>query len=507
MGLKRSLYTNLAAGALVGIFCLQAILAVPRLSATCDERVHLASGYSYWRTRDFRMNREHPPLAKLLAAVPLLYLHPRFDTTSGTWKAADEINFGDEFVYGNDADRLLFWARLSMILIAAIGAVATFLWARDLFGPLAGLFALTLYAFCPDLLAHGMLVTTDVPLAAFTTLTLYVFWKRGKDPSWNSDLITGVSLGLAMVVKFSGAMLPLIIIVFCLIRKQFKSLFIIGASSFLVVQASYLFSASPLLYFYNVRFVNANHAKDYPIFLLGELKPGGWWYYFPVAFLVKATLPVVLLVLLASVWIAMRGFIDRWGEMILLVTVLMFIVAATIGAVQIGVRYILPVFPLLYIWVSRIVPDFTNKRWGIPVLAALLAWHAWSSISVFPNYIPYFNELAGGPARGPEILDDSNIDWGQGLKQAADYIRKEHLALGNTYFVDSFSGRGPEYYRLPGNLSSSREGLDRLVTKVPSPGTYILSSHFVTRISHIYMHWQAYKPIDRIGESLWVYKF
>src|SRR5438876_3614685 len=163
---------NIAAIALIGTFCLQALLAVPRLSATSDEPVHLASGYSYWKTRDFRMNPEHPPLAKLLAALPLLALHPAFDTESQIWKTGDEINFGDHFLYGNDADRLLFWARLPMVLVAAIGAGVTFLWARDLFGPAAGLFALTLYAFCPNLIAHGMLVTTDVPLAAFTVLTM-----------------------------------------------------------------------------------------------------------------------------------------------------------------------------------------------------------------------------------------------------------------------------------------------------------------------------------------------
>src|SRR2546428_4491284 len=99
---------NIAAIALIGIFCLQALLAIPRLSATSDEPIHLASGYSYWKTRDFRMNPEHPPLAKLLAAIPLLALHPRFDTTDKNWKTGNEDTFGDDFLYGNDADRLLF---------------------------------------------------------------------------------------------------------------------------------------------------------------------------------------------------------------------------------------------------------------------------------------------------------------------------------------------------------------------------------------------------------------
>src|SRR5438093_3538442 len=274
---KAPLVLNIAAIALIGIFCLQALLAIGRLSATSDEPIHLAAGYSYLQTRDFRMNPEHPPLAKLLAALPLLALHPGFDTSEQNWKAAVQDAFAFKFLYGNDADRLLFWSRAVMVLIAALGAAVTFLWARDLFGPEAGIFAVTLYAFCPNLLGHGILVTTDVPLAVFTVLTLYLFWKRDKNPSWQSDVFTGLACGAAMASKFSGAALPIILIVFCLMRKQIKSLFIMGSASLFMIEAAYLFSASPLLYFRNMRFINANHLSAYAFYLLGEFKPGGWW--------------------------------------------------------------------------------------------------------------------------------------------------------------------------------------------------------------------------------------
>jgi 4-amino-4-deoxy-L-arabinose transferase-like glycosyltransferase len=503
--MKATRLINLAAASLIGIFCLQAVLAIPRLSATSDEVPHLASGYSYWKTADFRMNPEHPPLAKLLAAVPLFALRPRFDTESQSWKVADEVAFGPEFLYGNDADRLLFWGRIPMILIAAIGATATFLWARDLYGSVAGLLALTLYAFCPNLLAHGMLVTTDVPLAAFTVLTLYLFWKRGKNPTWSGDFITGLALGAAMASKFSGALLPLIILGFCLVRKEMKSLLIMAAGALFVIEASYLFSASPLLYFQNIRFVNANHSPTYEYYLLGHFSQQGWWYYFPLAFAVKVTLPVLVLLAVALA-ASVRGFIDRWGEMMLLVTAIVFTTAATLGAGQVGVRYIMPVFPLLYIWISRTASDFIKAKWRVAVLGALLAWHAWSSLSIFPNYIPYFNELAGGPAGGPAILDDSNVDWGQAVKQAGEYVRKHDIHRDNLFFYSSFDAAAPQYYGLPANLSNV-DVMYRLVYYKPMRGTYIVSSHFATRVAHMYKHFQAYKPIDRIGESLWVYRF
>jgi len=155
---KRHKIHNLAAAALVLAFCLQALLAIPRLSPTSDEPIHLAAGYSYWKAREFLRNPEHPPLANLMAAIPLLFLQPQLAPKDADWKQGTDADFGQHFIYGNDADRLIFWARFPMVLLAAIGAIATFLWARDMFGEAAGLLALTLYAFCPNLLAHGMLV-------------------------------------------------------------------------------------------------------------------------------------------------------------------------------------------------------------------------------------------------------------------------------------------------------------------------------------------------------------
>jgi 4-amino-4-deoxy-L-arabinose transferase-like glycosyltransferase len=496
---------NIAAAGLIGIFFVQAMLTVPRLSATSDEPIHIAAGYSYWKTRDFRMNPEHPPLAKLLAAIPLLALQPRFDTSEQSWEAGIEDKFAFAFLYGNNADRVLFWSRAAMIVLATFGAALTFMWARDLFGGAAGIVAVALYAFCPNLLGHGMLVTTDVPLAVFTVLTLYLFWKRGDKPSWQSDILTGLALGAAMTSKFSGATLPVVIIPFCLIRRQVKSLFIIGAASLFTIEAVYLFSAGPLLYFRNMSFVNANHLKNYPFYLLGEFKPGGWWYYFPVAFAFKATLPTLFFIVLAAIKMT-RGFVDAWGETILLATITFYVVVITVGADQVGVRYLLPIFPLFFIWVSRIVPDLIATRAGTAILAALIAWHAWSGLSSFPNYIPYFNEMAGGAAGGAALLDDSNIDWGQGLKEAADYIHARQLKKPTIYAFDPFDGPGTEYYGLPRNLRIA-DAFQQLLLHRPMPGTYIISAHYVTRMSHVDPAWKIYKPVDRIGESLWVYAF
>jgi len=494
-------------GVILIAFILQAFLALPRLSATTDEPVHLAAGYSYWTMRDFRMNPEHPPLAKLLAALPVLALHPKLDVSQQDWRAASEYDFGVRFLYSNDADRLLFWGRVAMVMLAAVGLLVTFLWARDLFGIRAGIFAAVMYAFSPNLLAHGMLITTDVPLATFTILTFYLFWKSGENRSWRLDLVTGLALGAAMACKFSGAFLPVALAVLCIVtdrRSAPKKLAIIACGALFVIEAAYLFSVSPLLYFRNAALVNANHVKNYPFFLFGQLKPGGWWYYFPVAFLIKATVPTLVIIAFAAVHIGVSRFTSRWGELILLTVIGFYGVLICVAADQIGLRYWLPIFPLIFVWSSRVVPWVLDMKGGVAVLCILLGWQAWSAIKSFPNYIPYFNEVAGGAQAGPGLLDDSNVDWGQGVKQAAAYVREHHLQNVHVYTFSPYDN--PQYYGLPANIPPS-EAFPRFVTQRPSPGIYLISAHYVTRMRAVSPAWNMYQPVERIGESLWLYSF
>jgi predicted membrane-bound dolichyl-phosphate-mannose-protein mannosyltransferase len=505
----------IAAICLVVIFCLQAVLALPRLSPTSDEAVHLASGYSYWKTRDFRMNAEHPPLAKLIAALPLLVIQPRLNTSSDVWKKSSQYEFGFDFLYTNDTDRLLFWGRIAMIGIAALGVVITFMWARDLFGPVAGLLAAGLYAFSPNLLAHGMLITTDVPVAVFSLLTLYLFWRQGAHPNWRGSLAVGLALGAAMTCKYSGGFLPLLIVGLSLVRTlrqsnrqqallaEIRSLMIMAGASLLVIETTYLFAAPPFAYFTNAALVNTNHSPTYEYYLLGNLKPGGWWYYFLVAFMFKATLATLILILLATAR-AFSGLTHRWGETILLAGIGFYVVVMTAGANDLGIRYLLPIFPLIFIWVSRIVPDYWNNRLGRAVLIVLFAWQMWAALSTFPNYIPFFNELAGGASGGPDILDDSNVDWGQGLKQAAAYVKEKGLGNITIYSFSPFDS--PPHYGLPPNHLSG-ELAAKLLFKPPGPGTYIISAHYIARMKAVDPAWRSYQPVDRIGESLWVYRF
>jgi hypothetical protein len=513
---KRFVY-GLSAAALLLTFWLQMFLALPKLSATTDEVAHLPAGYTYWATRDFRMNPEHPPLAKLIAGLPLLALKPRLDLTWPEWQAAQEYNFGYGFLYTNNADRLLYWGRLPMTLLATIGGLIVFLWARDMFGREAGLFALALYAFSPNLLAHGMLVTTDVPVAVFMLLTLYLLWRQSQQPSLMRSVGIGLAVGAAMASKFSGGILPLIVIASSAANiatgsdkhrqtiAEARNLVVAGLSSLIAIEAAYLFTLGPWTYLSNMGLVNANHNPNHFFYLFGTFSKTGWWYYFPVALGMKATIPLLLTTVLACVHLIWRRFIDVRGELLIIGPIVCYALAIMVGADDIGVRYLLPIFPLLFVWGSRVVVELKSKSVGLVLIFILAGWQAREAIGAFPNYIPYFNEIAGGAQRGLYYLDDSNVDWGQSMKQAAEYVHSHHLS--NVELLPFSPFDSPRFY---GIERPRREDLDTyrmMISDQHHPGVYIVSAHHLTRMMHIRPEWDPQHAVDRIGDSLWVFQF
>ncbi len=120
-----------------------------------------------WKTGDFGLNPEHPPLVKMLAALPLLSMDLKVPPLQGREFKHEAFLNGKDFVFGNDADKLLFRARMTASVLTVLLAVLVFLAAREMFGTVAGFVALTLLVFDPNLLAHGAYVTTDAGLSCF----------------------------------------------------------------------------------------------------------------------------------------------------------------------------------------------------------------------------------------------------------------------------------------------------------------------------------------------------
>jgi 4-amino-4-deoxy-L-arabinose transferase-like glycosyltransferase len=248
---------------------LVALFSMKGDSLTMDEVSHLPAGYSYLTQRDMRINPEHPPLIKDLAAIPLLFIEGiKFPYEIEAWK--EDINgqwdFGFHFMYktGNPADEMIFWGRIPMILILVLLGFYIFKWTRELFGNNAGLLALLLFSFSPTFLTHGRLVTTDVGAAAGVFISLYYFVKFLKNSSWKNLIIAGITLALAQLAKFSAIfLLPLfgiLILVWSIVKaSSFKSFWkqfgvYIGK---LIIILLIVFVVISLLYSY--------HVWDYPL--------------------------------------------------------------------------------------------------------------------------------------------------------------------------------------------------------------------------------------------------
>jgi hypothetical protein len=193
------------------------------------------------------------------------------------------------------------------------------------------------------------------------------------------------------------------------------------------------------------------------------------------------------------------------GEALILLTVASFAVALMIGADDLGVRYLLPVFPLLFVWCSRIVVELKKRAAGIALIMILLGWQARAALGAFPNYIPYFNEIAGGAAGGIHYLDDSNVDWGQGMKQAAEYVRSHHLESVELLPFSPFDN--PRYYGVNRPQRDDLETYRMMISDHRHPGIYIVSSQHLIRMMYIRPEWNPRNAIDRIGDSLWVFRF
>lgn len=189
-------------------------------SQTIDEAVHIATGFSYLDSGDFRLNVEHPPLIKELAALPLLFLGLHFPYTHPGFINDDQWAVAPAFLYENtaDADTILLVSRATVLLLSVLLALLVFKWSSKLFGLSAAFFSFVLFVFDPNILAHSRYVTTDVPMALGYLATIMSFYYAMMRPSWKRLLLTSVLLALSLVTKFSAVLLVPLLMLLWVIR-------------------------------------------------------------------------------------------------------------------------------------------------------------------------------------------------------------------------------------------------------------------------------------------------
>lgn len=203
-------------------------------SATSDESPHIVAGYSYLTQKDMRLNPEHPPLLKDLAAFPLIFLKLNFPKEDLAWQQPDgpywwhQFNLGAKFLYesGNDPDKILRFARFPMIILLLFCGFWIFKFTKKFFDEKTAILALFFFTFSPTFLAHGRFVTTDVGAAFGVIFASYFFFKALKEPTKFNIFLAGIALGISQLLKFSLILLLpyffLISLFFALLFKNWK---------------------------------------------------------------------------------------------------------------------------------------------------------------------------------------------------------------------------------------------------------------------------------------------
>ena len=464
--------TRRAWTAVLALLVIQAVLfafVVHRESLTFDEDNHIFAGYMMHKTGDYGLNPEHPPLVKLLATLPLLgrdlWIPPLQNREFKTEAYLD----GRDFLARNDgaSQHLVFQMRLCAGLLALALSLVVFLAAQEWFGTGAGLIAMLLVVFDPNVLANSALVTTDIGVSLFFLLSVYAFYRYVKNPTLLRLLLAGIAAGLLLATKHSGILLaPMLVLLVAWeiftapkATRSKLALHLTGALAAIVVIAvvvlwsfyGFRYAARPsglhlstslqnyaaplhdlsrsgvlaiarlhlLPESYLMGLVDVKRmAEFYPTFILGKVYPHGQWWYFPFVILVKTTIGLLALVTIAAFAI-ISGRLRKGRELaFVLIPWFVYLAVAILAGMNIGSRHILPLYALAAILAGAgiVALSAQNSRWAW-VGAALIFAHIASSLYAFPNYIPYANEASGGQRNVRHLLSDANVDWAQQLIQ------------------------------------------------------------------------------------------
>lgn len=500
-----------AAAALIAVFAAELWLSARDKSPTFDEPAHIYAGYSYWTRSDFGMNPEHPPLVKLIAALPLLPLQLKVPPVPDAFFRIAPYFGGYELLFANDAGKLLGRARTAAGVFAFLLAALVFACGTEMFGIEAGLLSLAILVFEPNILGNGPLVATDIGVTCCLFAAIYAFYRYVKRPSAARLVLSGVAAGLALSTKHSGLLVfPMLILLAAVevfadhktkvqargadggasnrspmpLMRMAGALAAIALMAWLILWSCYGFRfrarpsglslnpptaeylrnvhepfersaiaglarwhVLPEAYLFGLADIMIQTQQGRSAFLFGKLYPRGRWFYFPAALLIKCTIGFLCLLLLVPFTGILRRQ-DTSREILFLSIPATFYFALSLASrLDVGIRHILPIFPLLIILAAAGASSLMKqgRAWAV-VVTALLVLHAASSLRVFPAYLAYSNEIWGGPAETYKVLADSNLGWGSGLEATERFIQKR--GIKDCWLA--YAGTGdPEYYMIP----------------------------------------------------------
>jgi 4-amino-4-deoxy-L-arabinose transferase-like glycosyltransferase len=486
--MTRARRADIAAAAMLAVMCVLSGGAALRESATFDEVTHVGAGLSYLQRLDLRLNPEHPPLAKAIAAVPLAVRGTRADYNGPAWRLSDTFfqAFAAQWVFGdavlgrwNDWRSTLLWARAPMLLLTLLLGWVIYRYGTRLGGEAGGLLCLAAYVTTPTFLTFGPLVITDAPVTLFTLLALWRLGEIWAEPAPGKALWFGAALAAAALSKFTGLLLiPVAITAAVFTRKKYERNLRLRCALRGLLWGAVLAYAVLLVLSWN----QPNDALDHlgrgwwaglvrrplmPLwiyargvlmmlvlgsratFVLGNALPHGVPWYFPVVFALKSTEGFLgLLVLGAAAGIAGRkaGTVIpeavRMHWRVLKIALYVFLAVCLLSRLDISIRHFMMPEVLLILMlapVSGIVGRLPGRRVWQAAVVALAAISFVPVVRAWPNYFPYINSLGFGRSTY-ELVNDSNVSWNEALPEVERFAEEQGLAEIRT---DTFSLADP----------------------------------------------------------------
>ncbi|MDB4882250.1 MAG: hypothetical protein JWL95_1016 [Gemmatimonadetes bacterium] len=511
------------ATALVACMATAAIVATyPVFSQTWDEPATIAAGMEWLSTGTYQYEPQHPPLARIASAL-LPYLRGARSTGNVSMYDEGRALLGE----GAHYRRELFLARLGMLpffwLLLAVCAA----WGARVAGPPGATLATLFAATNPNLLAHAGIAGTDLAPAAFVAAALYAWMRWRDEPSLRRAIVFGVTLGLALVTKFSAlAFLGLAIAIGEAARLVMTraargangasplawrdALAVVGAAG-LAVWAVYRFRIAPLSpggiplpapeLFRGIAAFLTHGTGGHPGFLLGEVRLAGWWYYYLVVLAVKTPLPLLALAVVGGVHAVRARRDEGWTSLVPLAGVAGVLVPSLLSHVDLGVRIVLAIYPFLALLAARgavVAWRDSGARARVvarrAAIALLVAASVVTPVRAWPDYLAYFNPVAG--THPERVLVDSNLDWGQDLYRLADTVRARRM---DSLYV--------HYFGSANFTAIGLTNLRRLAKDERATGWVAASETFLAGVwSDTSLRWLARRePVARIGPSMRLY--
>ena len=481
---------ELLCSGLLLVMAVNMFTAIAHKGITNDEIVHIPAGYYHLVAGDFQLNNEHPPLIKMWAALPLLLIQPNespatAEERQGTFNSVT-WSYEQRFWQSNreQFDSILFWTRAMMIVLTIALGVLIFVYARTLFGSSAAVIAVALYTLEPTVLAHGRIVHTDLPAALVFLLFFFVLRIYLQARTTRNALLVGLAGGIALLTKFSLIVLLPVVGCLALLGLVFATRFnesrkrvllhtvIFASLILLMMNAAYRFQGPqvvpgdvqwvaarspgtaaawltffrlgskivPTYYLFGQYNVMLHNRDGHHTALLGQSGTQGWWYYFPVAFALKTSLPFLIISLAALAWLLWRLIGKKDKRLLwLLLPISIYAALAMTSHINIGIRHFLPVYPFLFIAAGALLDRVRQVRYARhPAIALVVLAFVWMSVETlraYPNYIPYMNQLASSHPHW-WYLSDSNVEWGEDGRALAEYLH----ARGETEVTGAVSG-------------------------------------------------------------------